>query len=632
MVAGFDMSRGKTATYYSRGISELTPPDGVPRRPRSGSIERPINGRLYRVSWIVVAIPLLAAAFTISRPSPLPQAPSALEPTFDNAAAYRLAQELATLYPDRSPGTPASAGAARWMQSKLANLGLRTRVDRFPASIAGRGRVDLRNVTAVVPGRSRDTIVVVAHRDSTRGHTGANDNASGTAALLELAREYSGSRTTAGVSPNHTLVFASTDAGAYGLLGARHLATSSPQADHVVAVVVLDSIGSRHPPRLEIAGEGPRSPSPELVATAEQRLSEQTGRRPGTPGTLAQLVDLAFPLSLTEQSEFLAQQIPALTITTEGSRANEDLGPGRLDPIALGRVGRAAEGLLASLDDSLEPAGGTGAYVYIGDRVVRGWAIALLYIALLVPFLICLADLVARLRRWHVPLRPALRSYLRRMGFWLFVGVVFTLFAAAGAWPDGDGAAINPASEAASHWPRLALALFLLVALGGWLVARGRLVREGPVDAEDEVAGMTVALCALAVISIVLIVTKPHALLLVLPSAHAWLWLVQMRARSSSLRTVLYVIGLAGPLAILVSVAVRLGLGLDAPWYLAELTAVGYVSTFTLLVVLAWIAVAAQTLAVTTGRYAPYPPPAARPARGAVGTAIAALRSSWGRT
>ena len=585
------------------------------------------------MSWIVVAIPLLAAAFTVSRPSPLPESPSALEPTFDNAAAYRLAQELATLYPDRSPGTPASVGAARWVQSKLANLGLRTTLVRFPATIPGRGQVDLRNVTAVVPGRSRDTIVVVAHRDSTRGHTGANDNASGTAALLELAREYSGSRTTAGgVSPSHTLVFASTDAGAYGLLGARHLAKSSPQADHMVAVVVLDSIGSRHPPRLEIAGRGPRSPSPELVATAEQRLFEQTGRRPATPGFLAQIIDLAFPLSLTEQDEFLAKDIPALTITTEGNRANEDPGPGRLDPIALGRVGRAAEGLLASLDESLEPAGGTGAYVYIGGRVIRGWAIALLYIALLVPFLICLADLVARLRRWHVPLRPALRSYLRRLGFWLFVGVVFTIFGAAGAWPDGDVAAINPASEAASHWPRLALALFLLVALGGWLVARGRLVSEGPVTAEDEVAGMAVALCALAVISLVLIVTKPQALLLVLPSAHAWLWLVQMRTRSSPLRAVLYVVGLAGPLLVLASVAVRFGLGLDAPWYLAELTALGYVSTFTLLLVLAWTAVAAQVLAVTSGRYAPYPPPAARPARGAVGTAIAALRSSWGRT
>lgn len=98
------------------------------------------------------------------------------------------------------------------------------------------------------------------------------------------------------------------------------------------------------------------------------------------------------------------------------------------------------------------------------------------------------------------------------------------------------------------------------------------------------------------------------------------------------MRTVVYVIGLAGPLLVLVSVAVRFGLGLDAPWYLAELTALGYVSTFTLLIVLAWTAVAAQVLAVAMGRYAPYPPPAARPARGAVGTAIAALRSSWGRT
>jgi hypothetical protein len=633
MVAGFDMSRGKTATYYSRAISGPIPPTSVPRRPRTGSIERPVNGRLYRVSWIVVAIPLLAAAFTISRPTSLPQASSALEPTFDNAAAYRLAQELATLYPDRSPGTPASAGAARWVDSKLSGLDLRTSVDRFPASIAGRGRVDLRNVIAVVPGRSRDTIVVVAHRDSTRGHAGTNDNASGTAALLELARGYSGTRTAAGgVSPNHTLLFASTDAGAYGLLGARRLARSSPQAGHVVAVVVLDSVGSRHQPRLEIAGQGPRSPSPKLVATAEERLAEQTGQRPETPAVLAQLVDLAFPLSLTEQDEFLAQRIPALTITTEGSRADEDARPGRLDPVALGRVGRAAEGLLASLDASLEPAGGTSAYLYIGDRVVKGWAVAFLYVAVLVPFLICLADLVARLRRWQVPLRPAIRSYLRRLGFWLFVGLVFTLFGVAGAWPDGDAAAINPASEAASHWPRLALALFLLVVVAGWLVARARLVAQGPVTAEDEVAGMTVALLALVLVAFVLIATNPQALLLVLPSAHAWLWLVQTRGRRAFVRGCLFVIGLAGPMLVIGSVAVRFGLGLDAPWYLAELTAIGYVSAFTLVLVLVWAAVATQVLAVTAGRYAPYPAPAARPARGAVGTAIAALRDSWGRT
>ncbi len=205
------------------------------------------------------------------------------------------------------------------------------------------------------------------------------------------------------------------------------------------------------------------------------------------------------------------------------------------------------------------------------------------------------------------------------------------LFAVIGAWPSGDEAAINPASEAATHWPRLALALFALVVAAGWLVSRGRLVPDGPVESEDEVAGMAVALAALALIALVLIGTNPQALLFVLPSAHAWLWLVQARGRDARLRALLYVAGLAGPLLVLGSMALRFGLGLDTPWYLAELTALGYVSAFTFILVLAWAAVAAQVLAVTTGRYAPYPSAEARPARGAVGTAIASLRASWQR-
>jgi Peptidase family M28 len=595
-------------------------------------VERPLSGRLYRVALVCLAVPVLAAAFTVSRPVPLPPVSAALEPTFDHVNAYRLAQELVTRYPDRAPGSPASAGAARWVADQLRMLGLRTQTDRFSATVAGRGRVDLRNVSAVVPGRSRDTILVVAHRDSTRGHSGTNDNASGTAALIELARAYSSTRTTVGgVSPTHTLSFVSTDAGAYGLLGARRLARSSPQSERVVAVIVLDSIASRKPPRLEIAGDGPRSPAPGLVATAEARLAEQTGSTPELPDALAQLIDLGFPFSLTEQYAFLAERIPALTVTTEGGRAEEDARPRRLDAVVLGRIGRAAEGLLASLDASLEPARGTSAYVYVGGRVVRGWAVALLYIALLVPFLVCLADLVARLRRWEVPLRPAVRSYVRRLGFWLFAGGVFMLFAFAGAWPGGDEAAISPASEAATHWPRLGLALFALVVAGGWLVARSRLVPSGPVGTEDEIAGMAVALIALAVLALVLIVTNPHALLFVLPSAHAWLWLVQARGRDARLRAALYVAGLAGPMLLLGSMALRFGIGLDAPWYLAELTALGYVSTFTFILVLTWAAVAGQVLAVTTGRYAPYPSADARPARGAVGTAIASLRASWQR-
>ena len=49
------------------------------------------------------------------------------------------------------------------------------------------------------------------------------------------------------------------------------------------------------------------------------------------------------------------------------------------------------------------------------------------------------------------------------------------------------------------------------------------------------------------------------------------------------------------------------GLGLDTPWYLAELTAIGYVPIVAVVLALAWVAVAAQLLVVSTGRYAAYP-------------------------
>jgi len=49
------------------------------------------------------------------------------------------------------------------------------------------------------------------------------------------------------------------------------------------------------------------------------------------------------------------------------------------------------------------------------------------------------------------------------------------------------------------------------------------------------------------------------------------------------------------------------------PAYLAQLGAVGYVPFPSLLVICAWLAVAAQLTAVVAGRYAPYPSAEERP-------------------
>ena len=139
-----------------------------------------------------------------------------------------------------------------------------------------------------------------------------------------------------------------------------------------------------------------------------------------------------------------------------------------------------------------------------------------------------------------------------------------------------------------------------------WLVARRRLVRRTQVAPEDELGGYTVALGVLAVLGVVVFAWNPFALLLVLPSFHAWLWLPQLRDRSA-LRTVALAAGFTGLLLLLGSLAFRFDLGFDAPWYLLQLARVGYVPVAAVGLALVWAAAAAQLTAVAAGRYAPYP-------------------------
>jgi len=93
----------------------------------------------------------------------------------------------------------------------------------------------------------------------------------------------------------------------------------------------------------------------------------------------------------------------------------------------------------------------------------------------------------------------------------------------------------------------------------------------------------------------------------VLPSLHAWIWLPQTRGGLPPVKIAVLVAGFLGPVLLLGSMATSLGLGFDAPWYLGQLAAVGYIRFPTLLIAATWIAVAAQLTAIVSGRYAPYP-------------------------
>ena len=105
-------------------------------------------------------------------------APAARGNAFDEERAFALLKQQVELGP-----RPAGSAASRTLAQRLRTL---LPGGRFQAVPGG-----LRNVVGVVPGRNpKRTVVVGAHYDTKDlpGFVGANDGASGTAAVVELAR------------------------------------------------------------------------------------------------------------------------------------------------------------------------------------------------------------------------------------------------------------------------------------------------------------------------------------------------------------------------------------------------------------------------------------------------------------
>jgi hypothetical protein len=623
MVEAFDMeaiarARGWLPAYYSPAM-DAARPRGRRRRPRRGTVSRPVNTRLVRAGAVLVLPALLALLFSISTTGVLPRPP--LEPLFDGEAAAELASRLTTEYPDRVPGTLGGEGAARWYRETIAGLGLEVEEDVWTEDLSELGRVELRNVVAIVPGRSEEAIVLVAHRDNAGAARLEAENASGTAALIELARGFAPQGGVAGALPHRTLVLVSTDAGAYGGAGAKRFAQQSPRARGAIAVLVLEGIDQRGLPRIAIAGDTPSSPARALVRTAAERIREQTGQAARLPSVATQLVDLGIPYAALEQGPFLAEGLAAVTITPGGGTAGGPRETGTPPAVErLEQLGRATEAIVGSVDASVGAAFRTPDSLFLDDRAASGWAVRLTLVVAVVPFALGVVDLLVRSRRRGLPFRPALRALLTRFLFWLYGGLLLWLGALMGVFPTGSALAIPPRSAPVSDWPVAGLGLLAAAFVLGWLTARKRLASGAAVTPEERLAGYGAALGMVGLVAVALALAKPYALVFVLPSLYAWLWL-PVRNRLWT-RVALYSAGFLGPAFGLVVLANELGIGvLDATLYVASLATVGYLSAGLVVAALAWAACAAQLGALAVGRYAPYAGPAGgtRASGGAIG-------------
>jgi aminopeptidase N len=228
----------------------------------------------------------------------------------------------------RGAGSRGLDAAAKYIAERFERLGLSPLTpgvrgdDRYfqPFSMTGETGAPLqaRNVIGVLPGTNQalsgQALVVSAHYDhlgfgwpdvraSAKGqlHPGADDNASGVAVMLELARLMADSK------PERSVIFAAFAGEEAGLVGARHYVTAAqapgasfPLSGHI-ADLNIDTVGRLAGGKLTIFGTGSARELPFIFMGAS-----------AVTGVPTQVV--AQEISASDQTAFVEAGVPAVQL------------------------------------------------------------------------------------------------------------------------------------------------------------------------------------------------------------------------------------------------------------------------------------------------------------------------------
>lgn len=193
--------------------------------------------------------PLLAAVLAASALVPgaaqaqVPDSPLRVDPAQLMADVRVLAHDSMQ---GRAVGTPGAALARRHLEARLRGLGLVPLADTFAVTRRGGETLTGVNLYVTLPGFLFPDrwLALTAHYDHVgvrdgEIYNGADDNASGTAALLALAEALRAN------PPRHSVMLAFLDAEEGGLQGARHLVAESLPAteERILVNVNLDMVG-----------------------------------------------------------------------------------------------------------------------------------------------------------------------------------------------------------------------------------------------------------------------------------------------------------------------------------------------------------------------------------------------------
>ena len=309
----------------------------------------------------------------------------------------RIAADIAFLASDalegRGTGTPGFDSAAAYAARRYSVLGLQPVMPGYFQPFVARsamlahsgaaGELSTRNVVAFLPGRDPalrgQVIVVGAHLDhlgrSTSGsldpqardaiRNGADDNASGSAAVLELARLLSANPT------RRSVLFVNFSGEELGLLGSQHFVEHAPlPLDSMVAMLNFDMVGRMSGDNLIVYG----------VATARELPALLDSANAGVNLRVRGLGDGFGP---SDHSSFFAKNVPVLHFFTnthaDYHRATDDAA--LTNPAGTARIVALAERVIRGIDArnarltflrSTTPAAVAGARASQGSNVYLG--------------------------------------------------------------------------------------------------------------------------------------------------------------------------------------------------------------------------------------------------------------------
>ena len=137
----------------------------------------------------------------------------------------------------RETGTEGEAKAAKHIVAEMRRAGLQPVQQLFE----GHGTTG-RNIIAVIPGSMEEAVIVGAHYDHLGGdgkkvYCGADDNASGTAVVIDMARRF------AKKPARRTIILIAFSGEEMGILGSRYYVNHPAAAETPVAMINLDMVG-----------------------------------------------------------------------------------------------------------------------------------------------------------------------------------------------------------------------------------------------------------------------------------------------------------------------------------------------------------------------------------------------------